>query len=241
MFSPGPRQVILLAVADPDTNKATLLTPVDWNHILDNGCPKSAGGLENVISLSMALGFPVHLLALDCAPFYHGYGEACSDSRLTIGIWNLPLVDLNGVEFRIPFYVFLGSGPLLLGNSVLRNSRIDGTKHLLIITEKAGLSKTPLILQIYTTDSLRTHHVIPCRTDQMCKFFQSVYLLPPAPTPTDQNNLMQEITASLPSACMEQPTFHLWICALSANVAVFGLPGSNRHCPMLFLYFSRVN
>lgn len=162
-------------MADPDTSKATLLTPVDWNPILDNGCPKSAGGLENVISLSMALGIPVHLTALDCAPFYHGYGEACSDARLTIGIWNLPLVDLNGVEFRIPFYVFLGSGPLLLGNSVLRYSRIDGPKHLLIITEKAGLSTTPLILQTYTTASLRTHlHVIPCRTDQMCTFFQSV-------------------------------------------------------------------
>jgi hypothetical protein len=83
IFLTGPRQVSLLAVADHDTNKATLLTPVDWNPILENGCPKSAGGLENVISLSMALGIPVHLSALDCAPFYHGYGEACSDARLT--------------------------------------------------------------------------------------------------------------------------------------------------------------
>jgi hypothetical protein len=175
IFSPGPWQVSLLAVADHDTNKATLLTPVDWNPILDNGCPKSSGGLENVISLSMALGIPVHLSALDCAPFHHGYGEACSDERITIGIWNLLLVDLNGVEFRIPFYVFLGSGPLLLGNSVLRNSRIDGPKHLFIITKKDGLSKIPLILQTYTIDSLRTHlHVIPCRTDQMCTLFQSV-------------------------------------------------------------------
>jgi hypothetical protein len=174
-FSPGPRQVSLLAVADHDKNKATLLTPVDWDPILDNGCPKSAGGPENVIYLSMALGIPFHLSALDCAPFYRGFEEACSDARLTRCIWNLPLVDLNGVDFRIPFYVLLGSGPLLLGNSVLRNSRIDGPKHLLIITENAGLSKTPLIIQTYTTDSLRTHlHVIPCRTDQICTLFQSV-------------------------------------------------------------------
>jgi hypothetical protein len=59
---------------------------MDWNLILDNGCPKSAGGLYNVISLSMALDIPVQLSALDFAPFYHGYGEACSDARLTIGI-----------------------------------------------------------------------------------------------------------------------------------------------------------
>jgi hypothetical protein len=69
----------------------------------------------------------------------------------------------------------MGSGPLLLGNSVRRNSRIDGPNHLLINTEKAGLSKTPLILQTYTTDSLRTHlHVFPSRTDQICTLFQSV-------------------------------------------------------------------
>jgi hypothetical protein len=148
---------------------------MDWNPILDNGCPKSAGGLDNVISLSMALGIPVQLSALDYAPFYHGYGEACSDARLTIGIWNLPLVDLNGLEFRIPFYIFQGSGPLLLGNSVLRHSRIGGPKHLLIITEKAGLSPTSLLLQTYTTDSLRTRlHVIPFRTDHLHNFLQSV-------------------------------------------------------------------
>jgi hypothetical protein len=148
---------------------------MDWNPILDNGCPKSAGGLDNVILLSMALGIPIKLSALDCAPFHHGYGEACSDARLTIGIWNLPLVYLNGLEFRIPFYIFKSSGPLLLGNYVLRHSRIYGPKHLLIITEKAGLSPTPLVLQTYTTDSLRTRlHVIPCRTDPLHAFFQSV-------------------------------------------------------------------
>jgi hypothetical protein len=64
LFSTGPRQVSLLAVADHDTNKANLLTPVDWDPILDNGCRKSAGRLENVISLSMALDIPIHLSAL---------------------------------------------------------------------------------------------------------------------------------------------------------------------------------
>jgi hypothetical protein len=67
------------------------------------------------------------------------------------------------------------------------------------------------------------------------------HLLPPAPTPTGQNHLMQEIATSFPSAYMEQPTFHLRICALFSKGAVFGLPGSKWHCQMLFLYFSRVN
>jgi hypothetical protein len=95
--------ISLLAVTDHDTRKAYLLTPVYWNLIIDNGCLKSAGCLENVISLSITLGIPFHLSALDCATFYHGYGEACSDARLTICICNLLLVDLNDVEFRILF------------------------------------------------------------------------------------------------------------------------------------------
>jgi hypothetical protein len=165
----------LLAVADSADDKVHLLTPTDLNPILDNGCPKSAGGLENVINLSLALGISPELLPLDCPPFYHGYGEQCSNASLTIGIWALPLIDLNGFAFQIPFYVFQGTGPLLLGNSVLRYSQIDGPKNLVIITPASGLATSPLVLQTYTTASLRTHlHVIPCRQDHLSTFFSSV-------------------------------------------------------------------
>ena len=78
-------------MADSAEDNSDLVNTSDINPILDNGCPKSAGGLENIITLSLALGIPVKLAPLDRPPFYHGYGGECSNARLTIGIWNLPL------------------------------------------------------------------------------------------------------------------------------------------------------
>lgn len=65
---------------------------------------------------------------LDCGPFYHGYGENCSDTHLTIGMWKLPLVDFNGNKVEIRFYITKGNGVLLLGNEVLSKSDIINTK-----------------------------------------------------------------------------------------------------------------
>ena len=71
-------------------------------------------------------GIHVKLAPLDYQPFYHSYGEEYSNARLTIGIWNLPLCDLNGQLFQIPFHAFQGSGTLLLGNSVLHPAQVNG-------------------------------------------------------------------------------------------------------------------
>jgi hypothetical protein len=90
-------------VADTLPDVAQRLNPSDPNPILDGGCPKSAGGIESVISLCLALETPVELSPLDCEPFFHGYGTECSDAPLTIGIWYLSLVDLNGNLFKLPF------------------------------------------------------------------------------------------------------------------------------------------
>ena len=73
------------------------------------------------------------------------------------------------------FLVFQGSGPLLLGVSVLHHSQVNGPENLLIISPKAGLAPNTLFLQTYTTTSLRTRlHVVPCRKDFFSAFFSSV-------------------------------------------------------------------
>jgi len=69
----------------------------------------------------------------------HGYGEKCSDAKITIGIWNLPVVDINNNNVEIPFYVTEGDGVLLFGNNKLKNSTIDGGKN--IITFPIGTFK----------------------------------------------------------------------------------------------------
>jgi hypothetical protein len=175
IFSTRPPQVSFLAVADSAEDNSDLVTASDINPILDNGYPKSAGGLENILPLSLALLIPVKLAPLNCTPFYHGYGEECSNACLTIGVWNLPLCDLNGQLFQIPFYGFHGSGPLLLGNYVLHHSHMTGPEILLIISPEAGLALNSLFLQTYKTSSLRTRlHVVPCRKDYFSTFFSSV-------------------------------------------------------------------
>jgi hypothetical protein len=137
-------------VADLASGDPSLTTGQELNPILDNGCPKSVGGLENVTTLARVLSFPLVSDELDCKPFYHGYGEVCSDAKITIAIWRLPLVDLNGKPFSIPFYVVQGSSPLLLGNSILSCSEIKGLENLLVITHVAKLTKDPCNLVMPT-------------------------------------------------------------------------------------------
>lgn len=58
----------------------------------------------------------------------------CSEAKLTLGIWNLPLSDLLGNPFTIPFYIVDGNGYLLVGNDVLRDACLLNDKHLIIIS-----------------------------------------------------------------------------------------------------------
>jgi hypothetical protein len=73
-------------VADLAAGDSSLITRHELAPVLDNGCPRSAGGLENVTALALALNIPLILDNLDFKPFYHKYGETCSDAKLTIAI-----------------------------------------------------------------------------------------------------------------------------------------------------------
>ena len=75
------------------------------------------------------MGIDFELEPLDCEPFYHGYGEKCSDAELRIGVRRLPLDDLNGNKIDIPFYITKGSVISLLGNELLSKSDILNTQN----------------------------------------------------------------------------------------------------------------
>jgi hypothetical protein len=223
-------------VADSAEDNSDLVTASDINPILDNGCLKSAGGLENIVTLSLALGIPVKLAPLDCPPFYHGYGEECSNARFTIGIWNLPLCDLNGQHFQIPFYVFQGSGPLLLGNSVLHHLHVNGPENLLIISPEAGLAQNSIFIQTYTTSSLRTRlHVVPCRKDYFLHSSPQFPHLRTVRVAKDPSHQTLVTVAALLSDFTAQPTCRLLICESCANAVVSGLLLSISPFPTPFL------
>ena len=106
---------------------------IDPNPILDKGCPRSVGGIESAAALAIAMGIDFVVRPLDCPPFLHGFGPKCENPLPVFGIWDLPLSDLNGIEVKIPFYLTLGDGPLLLGNKVISQSDVLGTQNLLVI------------------------------------------------------------------------------------------------------------
>ncbi len=64
----------------------------------------NVGGIDYAVTMCNALGIHFDLEPLDCDPFYHGYGMKCSEAKLTIGVWTLPLADLHGTRFELPFY-----------------------------------------------------------------------------------------------------------------------------------------
>ncbi len=77
----------------------------DSNPILDTRCPRNVGGIDYAMAMCNALGIHFDLEPLDCDPVYHGYGMKRSEAKLKIGIWKLPLADLHGTRFELPFYL----------------------------------------------------------------------------------------------------------------------------------------
>lgn len=137
----------------------------DPNPIVDVGCPRSVGGIESASSLALALGINFQVEELDCEPFMHGYGEKCSDARITIGIWSLPLTDPSGKSFMIPFYVTKGDGVLLLGNNVLQNAVINGADNFILFPPNTFRNQEEEVsIPTFTTtdNNNRTHlHLVP--------------------------------------------------------------------------------
>ena len=120
-------------IVGPGADSDVLPGSPDPNPILDQGCPRSVGGLESARNLCNLLGIPLKLDPLDFTPFLHGYGERCSDAKITIGVWRLPITDQDGVSTTIPFYIVPGRRILLLGNEVCSRSNILGPRDLIEI------------------------------------------------------------------------------------------------------------
>ena len=141
----------------------------------------SIGG-EGSRVLCRAMGIDFKLEPLDCQPFWHGYGEKCSDSQLTIGIWRMPITDVNGTQVLIPFYITPGYGILLLGNEICHKSNIMGSENIIIVPRGVRvLSQKELVFKTFaepvgTEDAggMRTYlFVVPSKTRFFKTWFSS--------------------------------------------------------------------
>jgi hypothetical protein len=114
-------------------------SPHDVNTLVDKGCPTSAGGINIASDLARQLGIDFTLMPLDSTPFLHGFGESCSDAKLTVARWMLPVENLDGEDVKLEFFLVPGSGPLLLGNFLLHKAVVDGPDDLIEFTDAKSL------------------------------------------------------------------------------------------------------
>jgi hypothetical protein len=110
-------------------------SPDDANPFVDQGCPRSVGGINTASALARQLGIDFTLLPLDSTPFLHGFGESFSDAKLTVARWMLPVENLDGEDVELEFFLVPGSGPLLLGNSLLHKAVVNGPDDLIEFTD----------------------------------------------------------------------------------------------------------
>jgi hypothetical protein len=85
--------------------------------------------------LGRQLGIDLALLPLDSTPFLHGFGEYCSNSKLIVARWMLPVENLDGEDVELEFFLVPGSGPLLLGKYLLHKAVVDGPDDLIEFTD----------------------------------------------------------------------------------------------------------
>jgi hypothetical protein len=114
-------------------------SPHDVNHRVDQGCPRSVEGINTASALARQLGIDFTLLPRDSTPFLHGFGESCSDAKLTVAKWMLSVENLDGEDVELEFLLVPGSGPLLLGNSLLHKAVVDWPEDLIDFTDAKGL------------------------------------------------------------------------------------------------------
>jgi hypothetical protein len=136
----------------------------DLNPLVDQGCPLSVGGVDSAGALACRIGIPFQLLPLDIVPFYHGFGEKCSDARPTGARWRRLIENLAGTDAYVEFYMVPGSGPLLLGSFLLRCAVVDGPEGLIEFTADNGQH---VVTPTYH-DGVRTRlAVVPMRIDKI--------------------------------------------------------------------------
>ena len=86
----------------------------DPNPILDEGAPRSVGGIESAVELCDAIGIP---FAPDSPrdQYKHSWGMDSNSAQPIICTWTLVTTDTNNQATAIPFDLMHGKAPLLVG------------------------------------------------------------------------------------------------------------------------------
>jgi hypothetical protein len=114
-------------------------SPHDVNPLVDQGCPRSVGGINTASALARQLGVDFALLPFDSTPFLHVIGKYCSDVKKTVARWMLPVENFDREDVELEFSLVPGCGPLLLEKFLLHKAVVDGPDKLIEFTDAKGL------------------------------------------------------------------------------------------------------
>lgn len=96
-----------------------------------------------------SIAFEFH--PLDCKLFYCGYRMRRREIQLTVGIWNLPDIDIKGKSALIPLCITCRNGLSVLENEFLTQSYQIGPKNVLRNASGVGLTiSKDLFLRTYS-------------------------------------------------------------------------------------------
>lgn len=93
----------------------------DPNPILDEGAPRSIGGMNNAMRLCDVLGYKFEVDA-PREDYWHGWGDQAADLRPVQCTWTLTVNDENGKPTAIPFDLIEGNAPLIVGLDLKRHA-----------------------------------------------------------------------------------------------------------------------
>jgi len=109
--------------------------------MIDSGAPCSVGGINSAAALCDALGIELSLNP-PVEVFEHGYGPQMQGAKLVLCSWQLPVEDISGGSHCFLFHLVEGDDPLLIGEDVARNGKIDNIENLFHLQQPNGDFKT---------------------------------------------------------------------------------------------------
>jgi len=104
---------------------------------MDSGAPSSIGGVISAAALCDAIGIKLALQAPK-QHFVHGWGPKLRDAKPVICSWELPVPQVNGSLSPFLFHLVQGDDPLVIGEDVTNNAKVDNIANLLHLRQGDG-------------------------------------------------------------------------------------------------------
>ena len=104
------------------------------------------GGSNSAASLALAMGLSLTLKPKN-VPYRHGWGPNMADAKLVTCTWQVDLLDMNDMPFRVTFDIVEGNEPLVIGDTYLKDSdHLRREKPEKLVIKKQGTAENVVFI-----------------------------------------------------------------------------------------------